>query len=103
MAQEGEHGGRLRGWIDRLSGALDIPPEIALDLPKATLIGTLQLQVENHRGVIEYTSQRVRIRTRHGEMTVIGERLRIGSIYQKDLVIEGTIMGVEIEKVGGRL
>lgn len=91
---------RFRRWVDRLSGVLEIPPEIALDIPKATLIGHLQLQVENHRGVLEYTSRRVRIRTHAGELVVNGSRLTIGSIFQKDILIEGHITGVELPGVG---
>lgn len=101
VAQEGVYSGpRLKRWVDRMSGALGIPPEVALNVPKATLIGSLQLQVENHRGILEYTSRRVRIKSQGGEIIVTGNRLRIGSIYQQDMVIEGNITGVELPKGG---
>lgn len=94
-------GHRLKGWMGRVSGTLGIPPELALDLPKATLIGTGQLQIENHKGVLEYTSRRVRVRSRMGEIVVSGSRLRIGSIFQDEIVIEGNILHIELSEGGG--
>ena len=35
-----------------------------MDLPRITLIGNLQLFVENHKGIIEYSDSRIRINTR---------------------------------------
>lgn len=84
-----------------MSGTLGIPPELAFDLPKATLIGTGQLQVENHKGVLEYTSRRIRIRSSAGEIIVTGSRLRIGSIFQDEMVVEGNILHIELTTGGG--
>lgn len=95
-------GPRLRRWVDRLSGALDLPPEVVLDVPKITLVGTLHLQVENHRGILEYTPERVRIRVSDGELVVTGDHLRIGSIFQQELAIEGRITGMQLPAGGGR-
>ena len=39
----------------KFSNYLDIPKDVILDLPKITVIGDIQLYVENHRGIIEYT------------------------------------------------
>lgn len=91
---------RLRRWVDRISGALGIPPEVALDLPKATLIGSVQVQVQNHRGILEYSPQRIRIRSRSGEIVVTGAHLRIGSIYREEMSIEGRILSVELPEGG---
>lgn len=93
-------GPRFRRWVDRLSGTLGIPPEVALGVPKATMIGSLQVQIENHRGLVEYTTERVRVRAESGEIVILGTRLRIGSIYQQEMVIEGNITSVGIQKAG---
>ncbi|HET7558633.1 MAG TPA: sporulation protein YqfC [Limnochordia bacterium] len=84
-----------RRFALRLAGRLDLPQDIVLDLPKTTLIGDLQLHVQNHRGVVEYTPRRIRINTAKGELAVLGARLSISSIYGRELVIEGRIAAVE--------
>lgn len=87
----------VRRFVEGLAGQLELPGEVVLDLPKATLVGDLQVLIENHRGVVEYTPQRIRVATSRGELSVIGRRLRIGSIFQAELVIEGQITGVELK------
>ncbi|EDT8929413.1 sporulation protein YqfC [Salmonella enterica subsp. enterica serovar Mbandaka] len=45
----------------KLLGILDLPDDVVFDLPKITLIGDIQLYIENHRGIIEYTPKTRRI------------------------------------------
>ncbi|RYD03384.1 hypothetical protein N752_19595 [Desulforamulus aquiferis] len=43
-----------------------------LDLPKIVLVGNLQVFIENHRGIVEYNSDKVRIKVGDGEVGIIG-------------------------------
>ena len=78
-----------------------MPREVMLDVPRVTMIGTLQVQIENHKGVLEYTPGRVRVRTRDGALTVSGSRLKIGSIFREEVVIDGRIDRIELENSPG--
>lgn len=86
---------RMLAWS---TAHLEMPQDIVLDLPKATLIGDMQLQVENHKGVLEYTPQKIRISTTQGEVVVTGTRLKIASIFQQELVIDGRIANVQFAR-----
>lgn len=94
--QAAERRPRWKRWLERMAGTLEIPPEIALDIPKATVIGRQQIQVENHRGLLEYTSRRIRIRTSTGQLVVTGSRLQIGTIFREEIVIDGHIASFEM-------
>ncbi|HEY8416856.1 MAG TPA: sporulation protein YqfC [Limnochordales bacterium] len=90
---------RERGtMVERLVRALDLPQDIVFNLPKTTLIGDVQLLVENHRGLIAYTPREIRIRTARGELVVAGSRLRIGSILPQELVVDGRILQVQLRR-----
>lgn len=90
---------RERGtMVERLVRALDLPQDIIFNLPKTTLIGDVQLLVENHRGLIAYTPREIRIRTAGGELVVAGSRLRIGSILPQELVVDGRILQVQLRR-----
>ena len=90
---------RERGtMVERLVRALDLPQDIVFNLPKTTLIGDVQLLVENHRGLIAYTPREIRIRTARGELVVAGSRLRIGSILPQELVVDGRILHVQLRR-----
>jgi len=84
----GSGGRKLKSGIAR---AFELPRDILLDLPRLTLIGALQLCVENHRGIIEYTGEKIRINLSGQELTVTGANLAIGSITEGEIIIEGTI------------
>ncbi|HHT50304.1 MAG TPA: sporulation protein YqfC [Eubacteriaceae bacterium] len=82
----------LKGGI---SETLELPKEITLDLPKITLIGNLQLNIENHKGIIEYNTQRIRISSNSGMIKIIGQNLYIKTIIKEEIIITGEINSFE--------
>lgn len=75
----------------KFSDFLEIPGDVVLDMPRITLVGNIQLLVENHRGIIEYTPEGVRISVGEGELAVTGENLALRNIIPDELCIEGVI------------
>lgn len=75
----------------QFSDFLEIPGDVLLDLPKIVLIGNIQLQIENHHGILEYTADTVRISTGEGELSVKGENLMLRNLLPDELCIEGSI------------
>jgi len=69
----------------------ELPHEILLDLPRVTLVGNAQLYIENHRGVIAYDENQVRLSVKNGEIVVRGERLQIKNLLEEELLIKGLI------------
>lgn len=80
-----------------IADILELPQDIVLDLPKITLIGNLQLYVENHKGIIEYSDNRIRIFTKCGILRVIGKNLLLKNIVLEEIVIVGEIREVEFD------
>ncbi len=77
---------------------LDLPKEVLLDLPSITLVGTLQLQLENHRGIIEFTDERVRINTKEGVLEITGKDFFLRIITRQEIVIDGKIRSLTYYK-----
>ncbi len=84
--------------VERLARALELPPEVVLDFPKTTLIGNVQVLVENHQGLLAYDPHTIRVRTSRGELIISGSGLRIGSIVPRELVVDGHIFHVELRR-----
>ncbi len=80
-----------RGRMQRLAGLLELPQDIVLDLPRVTLLGNIQMLIENHKGIIEYTSEVVRIRLKQGEIIINGSELTLGNLQPEQILIEGII------------
>lgn len=71
--------------------ALEMPEELALDLPRVTLIGNVSLHIENHRGIINYSAREVRLRVSEGYPIARGSGFKLRSISKTDVSLEGEI------------
>ncbi|MDI6869962.1 MAG: sporulation protein YqfC [Bacillota bacterium] len=85
----------------RVADLFELPKDVILDLPTATVLGNLQCVVENHRGIIEYLPEKVRVNTARGEVVITGRELAIGSISQDEIVIEGRITSLALQDWAG--
>ncbi|NLG86210.1 MAG: sporulation protein YqfC [Firmicutes bacterium] len=75
---------------------LEIPQDIVLDLSRITLVGNIEVTLENHRGIIEYSSDRLRLALPQGELIISGEELILVSLAQEEIVIRGRIKSLEL-------
>lgn len=66
-------------------------PEDVLGMPRLVLRGDRELMLENHKGIVEYAPERLRVRTELGVMAVEGEGLTLASLGECDLLISGLI------------
>jgi sporulation protein YqfC len=82
---------RKKRFQQKVANILDIPRDLMMDLPKITIVGDIQLLIENHRGIIEYSSEFVKIATTIGEMEVSGMDMVLRNILPDELVVEGKI------------
>lgn len=83
-----------KGRMQRLAGLLELPQDIVLDLPRMTMLGNVQMLIENHKGIIEYTSTLVRIRLKQGELVVQGTELVLGNLQAEQILVEGTLQEI---------
>ena len=74
---------------------LDVPKDSILNMPRITLIGGMQLYVENYRGVVEFRDDILRLSLTQGEVHVFGKELVIKAIFPTEVVIEGNISGIK--------
>lgn len=83
---------------EKLLRALELPDDVVLDLPKVTVIGDIQIYLENHRGIIAYSPTVVRIAVSIGEIQIDGEGLFIRTINRDEIYLEGRIYAVRYQR-----
>ena len=88
---------KLTQWVSLQLDAMELPKEIMLNLPKVTIIGNVQCCIENHRGVIEYSGERVRVAINSGELIVSGQDLVIKYLSSEEIAVDGSINAVYYE------
>lgn len=79
----------------RIASIFDLPGDVVLDVARIVLVGDMQLAVENHRGLMEYSPERVVIGVPRGQIAIRGEDLRIGSITPEEIILMGRIASLQ--------
>lgn len=81
--------------MESLSEAMKLPSDILAGAPILSMIGQRQLLVENYKGIIEYTEERIRIQTKIGRILVEGTCLNIEYYTVDDMKIIGCITMIQ--------
>ena len=74
---------------------LEIPKDLVLDLPKVTIIGRNEIYLENHRGIIEYLPNRLRINLSRGFIEIVGTDLEIKALMADEISSSGLVHSVK--------
>lgn len=90
--------GRSKKKLYSLTRFLELPEDIVFDMPRLTMLGNQQLLLENHKGIIEYSLQCVRVKLTEGVLHVTGQSLTLGNLQPEQILIEGLIEHVYFER-----
>ncbi|HEY8346634.1 MAG TPA: sporulation protein YqfC [Symbiobacteriaceae bacterium] len=92
-----------RGDLRRkVASLLELPEDMVLDVARISLVGNMELLVENHRGPIFYGPDRVVLAVPQGRLAVEGSELSIGFLSVNQVIILGQIRSVRyLDPEGG--
>lgn len=85
---------KQEGIKDRISKLLEVPSEVIGDFPHTTMVGNKEITIENFGGLIEYTSQTIRLSTKCGILVIHGIELEARKMTAEYIVIKGSIIQV---------
>lgn len=88
-----KHAVRIAG---ALAERLELPGE-ALGLLKLSVVGARRALIENHRGLLACTRERIVVRGERGDLSVRGAELCIEAMNEKELLISGKLTAAEWE------
>jgi sporulation protein YqfC len=90
---------KLNEWTSQV---IDLPPDVTLDLPRLTLIGNRKLFIENHRGLVQFSSEHLKLAIHNGLLELLGSDLMIRTISAEEISIEGLINELKYIMNGNR-
>lgn len=79
------------GFREHLAEKMKLPGDLVLGAAVLTVTGRKEAYIENYRGIIEYTSERIRLQTKTCQMTLCGEGLHIDYYTEDEMKISGQI------------
>ena len=76
---------------------MDLPIELRVGQPRITLVGSGPVFVENHSGLLAYTTTRIQFQTGEGLLTITGTHLTLDCMASGAVRIGGRVQGVALE------
>ena len=84
--------------IDKIAGFLEMPEELIGENSKITLVDNKYFYLEGNNQIIDYYDHYIKIKTKKTIISLDGKKMEIKEISDKELVIEGEILNVSLDK-----
>jgi sporulation protein YqfC len=78
-------------FAEMLKNTANRTGEPILGEPLVEVLGNSRVLIENHRGILEYNQQIIRIRVNFGEIRICGDHIRLANMNRPQLVVCGQI------------
>ena len=89
--------GKDGGVLGAVAELFDLPADVVAGLPRIELTGDSQLRMENHRGILSYGTDEIRVSGGKLIIRVVGEELELKAMNASELLISGHLRAVELE------
>ncbi len=84
--------------LRRLVDGADLQEECIPGQPVLEALGMERILIENHSGILEYSTERIRVQVRFGNICVCGCSLSLRLMKQHQLVITGEIQNISLNR-----
>ena len=92
---------REGGVLSAVAELFDLPADVVAGLPHLEMVGSRQLYLEHHTGILAYSDTQIDANTTAGVLRVRGDRLTRLAMTAEELRIGGRIAAVEWVEVKG--
>lgn len=82
------------GILEKTASLLDIPADVFAGLTHIEIIGTRELLIENHKGILEYNDNEVKLNGGKTIIRITGQRLVVTSMNENELRMSGQLDGI---------
>lgn len=82
--------------LGKIADIFELPKDVILDLPRLIMTGNERLLIENHRGILVYSEENVRIKAAKGEIRITGRDLTLLEITKEEIWLEGRIEEIKL-------
>lgn len=84
-----------KSYLNLISERLKLPGDILTGVPIITATGKNQLCIENYKGIIEYTSEIIKIHTKCGKICIEGKNLNIDYFTNDEMRVSGCLHTIQ--------
>lgn len=70
---------------------MELPADIMMDLPRVTMVGNLHIYIENHKGLLVFKDNELRLLLKQGQLLIKGKSFVLKTILPEEILLEGYI------------
>lgn len=82
---------------ESLAERLDMPRDVILNIPKITIVGNDEITIENHKGIIVFREDFIKIKSNIGNINIKGLNFEILFISGNTMVLSGNFKSMDYE------
>ena len=90
-----ERNRRERSVLSAVAELFDLPGDVVAGLPRLEMVGSRQLYLEHHAGILAYSEEQIDVNTTAGVLRLRGADLGLLAMTAEELRIGGRIDAVE--------
>ena len=90
-----ERNRKERVVLSTVAELFDLPADVVAGLPRLEMVGSRQLYLEHHAGILAYSEEQIDVNTSAGALRVRGEGLSLLAMTAEELRIGGRSAAVE--------
>lgn len=83
------------GLLSPVAELFDLPGDVVAGLPHLEMVGSRQLYLERHQGILSYSTEVIDVNTARGVLRVRGRELSLLAMTSEEVRIGGEIQGIE--------
>jgi sporulation protein YqfC len=90
-----ERNRKENGVLSEVAELFDLPADVVAGLPRLEMVGSRQLYLEHHTGILAYSDTQIDVNTTAGVLRVRGKRLTLLAMTAEEVRLGGAISAVE--------
>lgn len=87
---------KQRGWMEKIADTADLQGEVIPGQPVVEIFGQRRVLIEHHKGVTEYSKDKIQVKMGYGYLCVCGSGLELARMRSDQLIITGRIDSVSM-------
>lgn len=82
-------------YKNKIIETMELPKDCVMGASILTIIGCMELTIENYKGIIEYSECQIKIAAKGYKICILGRHLLIQSYDKEEMKITGEIMDIK--------
>ncbi|MFU0825387.1 sporulation protein YqfC [Clostridium sp.] len=83
---------------ETIAQKLGLPRDVVLDIPQIIVTGNNEITIENHKGIIMFEEEEIKLNSNSGTISIRGKNLEILFIGGSTIVLGGKFKGISYEE-----